>query len=38
VYQLNVVVPSVTAGDKLPIQIQMDGVMTTDQVTIAVTQ
>ena len=38
VYQLNVKVPSVAAGDKLPIQIQMDGVTSTDQVTIAVTQ
>jgi len=38
VYQLNVVVPDVTAGDKLPLQVQMDGIMSTDQVTIAVTR
>ncbi|HZT39178.1 MAG TPA: IPT/TIG domain-containing protein [Bryobacteraceae bacterium] len=38
VNQVNVVVPDVTAGDKLPLQMQMDGVTTTDQVVIAVTR
>jgi uncharacterized protein (TIGR03437 family) len=36
VNQLNVVVPSVTPGNALPIQLEVDGVRTTDQVTIAV--
>lgn len=36
VNQLNVVVPSVTPGNALPIQLDVDGVRTTDQVTIAV--
>lgn len=38
VNQLNVMVPDVTAGDKVPVQIQMDGIITTDQVVMAVTR
>ncbi len=38
VNQLNVMVPDVTAGDKVPLQLQMDGLTTTDQVVIAVTR
>jgi uncharacterized protein (TIGR03437 family) len=36
VNQLNIVVPDVTAGDALPIQLDVAGTRTTDQVTIAV--
>ena len=38
VNQLNVVVPSVTPGSALPMQLEVGGVRTTDQVTIAVTR
>ena len=36
VNQLNVTIPSVTPGDKLPLQVQVNGIMTTDQVVMAV--
>jgi uncharacterized protein (TIGR03437 family) len=37
VNQINVVVPQgVTPGDALPLQLQVGGITTTDQVTIAV--
>ena len=38
VNQLNVTVPDVTAGDALPIQLDVAGTRTTDQVTMAVTR
>jgi uncharacterized protein (TIGR03437 family) len=39
VYQLNVVIqPGTPTGDNVPLQLQMNGVLTTDQVTIAVSQ
>ncbi len=38
VNQLNVVVPSVTPGNSLPIQLDVSGVRSSDQVVIAVTQ
>ena len=38
VNQLNVVVPSVTSGDKLPVQLEVSSVRTTDQVIMAVGQ
>lgn len=38
VYQLNVVIqPGTPTGNAVPLQIQMNGILTTDQVTIAVT-
>jgi uncharacterized protein (TIGR03437 family) len=39
VYQLNIIIASGTpTGDAIPLQIQMNGITTTDKVTIAVTQ
>jgi len=38
VYQLNIIIaPGTPTGDKIPLQIVMNGITTTDQVTIAVT-
>jgi uncharacterized protein (TIGR03437 family) len=36
VYQLNVVVPPVTLGDQVPIQIRLGDITSTEQTTIAV--
>ena len=38
VNQLNVTIPNVTPGDAVPIQIQMNGITTSNQITIAVSQ
>ena len=38
VYQLNVVMPDVPAGDRVPLQIEMGGIRTSDQVIIAITR
>jgi uncharacterized protein (TIGR03437 family) len=36
VYQLNVVVPQVSAGSAVPLQIQMGGITSTNATTIAI--
>jgi uncharacterized protein (TIGR03437 family) len=38
VNQLNVTIPNVTPGDAVPIQIQMNGITTSNQIPIAVSQ
>jgi uncharacterized protein (TIGR03437 family) len=38
VNQLNVVVPNVTPGNSVPIQIQAGGITTSSQITIAIAQ
>jgi len=38
VNQLNIVVPNVTPGDNLPLQLQMSGITTPNNTTISVTK